>query len=216
MTTCERQRGFTLLEVVVVLGVLGLLLGAAVPLASAVIDADRRQEVRSELAAAAAALEAYFFEKAAFPASLTATDFFGVHLQPGVMGTAVIDPFAAGGGYGYVVAAGSRSATVYSRGENGADDGVANEEFTVVVQSAAPGTARTRQRLRLVVEALANHIEAGGSTTGTWPEVRAAMGLGAEYDRDGFGTTLQWTAATLTLTSAGADRSFGTADDIGI
>ena len=54
MTTCSqpaRERGFTLLEVIVVLAVLGLLLGAAVPLASAVIEADRRQETRAELGA---------------------------------------------------------------------------------------------------------------------------------------------------------------------
>lgn len=216
MTTCERQTGFTLLEVVVVLGVLGLLLGAAAPLAGAVIEADRRQEARRELADIAAALESFYRENASFPTSLAATTFVGIHLQPGVGGTTTIDPFAAGAPYVYATDPVAGTATAYSIGENSRDDGAANEELVVVVHRAVPGIAKTCQRLRIVVEVLANHIEAGGSVAGSWPTVRAALGLGAAYDLDGFGTTLQWNAATHTLTSAGPDRTFGTADDITI
>jgi prepilin-type N-terminal cleavage/methylation domain-containing protein len=216
MTTCDRERGFTLLEVIVVLAVLGLLLGAAVPLASAVIESDRRQEARNELVAIGAALDSYYFEHAAFPVSLAAADFFGVHLQPGVGNTATADPFGGGQGYLYAVDTTNNVATVYSRGENGTDDGVANEEFVSKVYGSVPGTRRTWMRLRVVVEVLANHIEAGGSVTGSWPTVRANIGLGSAYDRDGFGTTLQWDEATHMLTSAGPDHSFGTADDITI
>ncbi len=209
------ERGFTLLEVVVVLAVLGLLLGTAVPLAGAVIAADRRQEATAELAKIARALESYYFENAAFPVSLTATDFVGEHLQTGVANTAVIDSFGAGLEYVYAVDAAANTATVHSRGENGVDDGAATEEHVVVVAGAVPGTRRTYARVRLIVEVLAEHIEAGGSVAGDWPTVRTAIGLGASYDTDGFGTTLQWDAATHTLTSAGPDRSFGTTDDIG-
>jgi prepilin-type N-terminal cleavage/methylation domain-containing protein len=214
MTTCDRRSGFTLLELVIVLGVLGLLLAAAVPLASAVIEADRRQEARGELQSIAIALESHYHEHAAFPATLAATTFVGIHLQPGVAGTTTIDPFAIGQPYVYSVDAVANTATVYSIGENGADDGIGNEELTVVVHGAVPGLAKTWQRLRLVVEVLANHIEAGGAVAGAWPQLRAAIGLSAPYDQDGFGTTLQWDAATHALTSAGPDRAFGTADDI--
>lgn len=93
MTTCERQAGFTLIEVVVVLGVLGLLLGSAMPLASAVIVNKRRTEAQQELDTLASALDSYYFEHASFPATLTATDFFGVHLQPGFASTATVDAF---------------------------------------------------------------------------------------------------------------------------
>lgn len=216
MTTCERQGGFTMLEIIVVLAVLGLLLGAAVTLAGAVVVADRRQEAQNELGQLGQALDSYYFEHAAFPASLTATDFFGVHLQPGPQDTATRDPFGAGQTYVYAVDTTNNIATVHSRGENGIDDGWANEELVVRVRGAVPGTRRTLQRLRLVVEVLADHIEAGGSVTGTWPAVRAAIGLGAGYDADGFGTTLRWDEPTHTLTSAGPDRAFGTADDITI
>ncbi|MCC7062252.1 MAG: prepilin-type N-terminal cleavage/methylation domain-containing protein [Planctomycetes bacterium] len=216
MMTCNRQDGFTLLEVIVVLAVLGLLLGAAVPLASAVIESDRRQEARNELVAISTALDSYYFENASFPVSLSATDFFGVHLQPGVNNTVTADPFGGGQSYVYAVDTVNNVATVYSRGENGADDGATNEEFVSNVYGSIPGTRRTWTRLRIIVEVLANHIEGGGAVTGAWPALRASIGLGAEYDADGFGTTLQWDGTTHTLTSAGADHTFGTADDITI
>lgn len=214
MTTCERQTGFTLIEVIVVLAVMGLLLGTAMPLAGAVVQANRRQEAQDELARIAEALDAYYFERAAFPASLQATDFLGVCLQPGPGDTVVFDPFGAGQTYVYAVNAAAGTATVHSRGENGVDNGVNNEEHVVRVFGAVPGARRTRQRLRVIVEVLANHIESGGAVAGTWPQLRAAMGLGPTYDADGFGTTLRWTASTHTLESAGPDRAFGTADDI--
>lgn len=214
MTTCDRQGGFTLLEMIVVLAVLGILLGTAVPLAGAVVVADRRQEAQRELNELSAALDSYYFEHAAFPVSLQATDFFGVHLQPGAMNTATIDPFGGNLDYVYSIDAVNNRVTLYSRGENGIDDGIASEELLVRVHGAVPGTRKTWARLRVIVEVLANHIEAGGSVAGSWPTVRAAIGLGSSYDADGFGTTLQWTAATHTLTSAGPDHNFGTADDI--
>jgi prepilin-type N-terminal cleavage/methylation domain-containing protein len=214
MTTCDRQSGFTLLEVIVVLGVLGLLLGTAVPLAGAVVVADRRQEAQNELARIGEALDSYYFEHAAFPTLLTATDFLGVHLQPGVRNTATVDAFGGSLAYVYSIDPVNNLCTCHSRGENGVDDGFNNEELGVTVRGAVPGSRRTWMRLRLVVEALANHIEAGGSVAGSWSAVRASIGLGSSFDTDGFGTALQWTAATHTLTSAGPDRRFGTADDI--
>ena len=213
MTTCSGQRGFTLLEVIVVLGVLGIVLGTAVPLAGAVVQADRRQEARTELADIAAALDAYWFDNTAFPSALDATDFLGVYLQPGPMSTAVDDAFA-NQRYRYSVNGSTNVATVYSLGENAIDDGAGGEELRVEVFAAVPGTRRTWQRLRVIVEVLANHIEAGGSVAGSWSTVRAAIGLGVSYDVDGFGTTLQWTDSTHTLTSAGPDGAFGNADDI--
>ena len=213
MMTCSQERGFTLLEVIIVLGVLGIVLGTAVPLAGAVMQAERRQEANSELGQIAAALDAYWFDNASFPASLTATDFLGVHLQPGAQDTVIADAFA---NQNYIYATSNGIATVYSVGENGIDNGPGAEEQIVQVYAAVPGTKRTWQRLRIVVEVLANHIESGGSVAGSWPTVRAAIGLGASFDTDGWGTTLQWDSATHTLTSAGPDLSFGSADDITI
>lgn len=213
MTTCSDERGFTLLEVIIVLGVMGIVLGTAVPLAGAVLQADRRQEAASELSEIASALDAYWFDKAAFPATLTASDFLGVHLQPGAQNTVVLDAFA---NQEYAFSVSNGVATVYSVGENGIDNGAGSEELVVRVFSAVPGTKKTWQRLRIVVEVLAQHIESGGSVAGNWPTVRAAIGLGPTFDIDGWGTTLQWDAATHTLTSAGPDQNLGNSDDITI
>ena len=83
MTTCDRSRGFTLLELIVVLAVLALIAGTAVPLAGAVVVAEKRDKATQDLEQLAAALDAYYFDNAAFPASLTASDFFGVYFQHG-------------------------------------------------------------------------------------------------------------------------------------
>ena len=216
MTTCDLRgsRGFTLLEMIVALAVLSILAATAMPLASALVQADKRQEVQRELAAIGDALEAHWFDRAAFPPALDSAGFYGTHLQPGVGNGGIEDPFGAGQRYVYAVNSSTGIATVHSRGENGVDDGDANEEFVVRVHAAVPGLKKTWQRLRLIVELLADHIEAGGSVAGSWPTVRAAIGLGAEFDTDGFGTTFDWTAATHTLRSAGPDRTLGTADDL--
>lgn len=216
MTTCDPRhcRGFTLLEMIVALAVLSILAATAMPLASALVQADKRQEVQRELAAIGEALEAHWFDRAAFPAALDSAGFYGTHLQPGVGSNGIEDPFGAGQRYVYAVSGTTGIATVHSRGENGVDNGAANEEFVVQVHAAVPGLKKTWQRLRLIVELLADHIEAGGSVAGSWPTVRAAIGLGAEFDSDGFGSTFDWTAATHTLRSAGPDRTLGTADDI--
>jgi Tfp pilus assembly protein PilE len=203
-----------MLELVVVLAVLGMLVGTAVPMASAIIEADRRQEARTELAQIAAALESFYYENGAFPAALTTSGFFGEHLQPGVGDTVILDPFGQSQDYLYSVDTVANTATVYSRGENGAADGAASEEYVAVCHGAVPGTRRTHAHLRVIIEVLANHIEAGGSIAGTWSALRPLLGLGSLYDVDGFGTALQWTDADCTLTSAGPDRTFGTVDDI--
>ncbi len=214
--TSERQpqSGFTLIEVIVVLGVLAILVGSAVPLASAVIDGQRRDAVRAELDAIAKALENHWFDLQAFPSTLRDTGFLGIHLQPGVNGVALQDGWGGDVDYLYAVDTVAGTATVYSRGENGRDNGVANEQYKVVVYAAVPGLAKTRQRLRVIVEVLANHFEAGGSLTGTWATDRAALGLGTEYAVDGFGTAFTLDPTTLVVRSAGPDRVAGTADDV--
>lgn len=213
MTTCSHERGFTLLEVIIVLGVMGIVLGTAVPLAGAVMQADRRTEATNELSEIGDALHAYWFDNAAFPANLTDTDFLGVYLQPGAQNTVVQDAFA---NQEYVYSVSGGIATVYSVGENAIDNGAGGEELVVQVHSAVPGSQKTAQRLRVAVELLAQHIEAGGSAAGDWATVRAAIGLGAAFQVDGWGTAFSWDAATYTLTSAGPDQVFGNADDITI
>ncbi len=219
MTTCDQRRsgreaGFTLLEMVIALVIVAIMVATAMPLASALVQSDRRSEAVRELADIADALQSHWFERAAFPATHAEATFLGEHLQPGVRNGGIEDPFGQGQQYAYAIDVPNGTAMVWSRGENGVDDGFANEEFVVQIHAAVPGLKKTWQRLRLIVELLADHIESGGSVAGTWSTVRAAIGLGAEFDFDGFGSTFDWAESTHTLRSAGPDRTFGTADDI--
>jgi len=216
MTTCDRSRGFTLLELIVVLAVLALIAGTAVPLAGAVVVAEKRDKATQDLEQLAAALDAYYFDNAAFPASLNASDFFGVYFQPGVGNGAVVDPFTVNVNYVYAVDTAANFASVHSRGENGTDEGAANEELSVFVYAAIPGGRHTWMRLRIAVEVLANFIESGGNVSGSWTGVCSRMGLDPSYRTDGFGTTFDWDDSSYALRSAGPDKTLNTADDIEI
>lgn len=209
-TDCQ---GFTLLELIVVLAVVSILFATGVPLAGAVVDAQRRTEARFALETIARALDDYWFDQAAFPATLAAPDFAGVYFHTGVNGSLLLDPW---GGLPLVYSRdpATNTARVHSRGENGLDNGFAAEEFAIAVNAASAGLRKTRQRMAVIVRALAQHVGGGGTLTGTWSTDRAAMGLGSEYGNDGFGTPFTLDAATRVLRSAGPDRSAGNGDDL--
>jgi general secretion pathway protein G len=216
MTTSDTRRaqGFTLIEVIVVLAIMTLLIGAALPLTSSLIDRDRESEVNGELCAIAQALEDYYFDHGAFPATLTDAAFLNVYLQGGVNGTAVRDSWGGNVDYLFSRTGNPDTATAYSRGSNGLDDGVGVETLKIVVNGSVAGNRKTRDRMRVIVEALGNFLEGGGTLTGTWNTDRANMGLGVEYANDGFGTPFSLSAASYVLRSAGADRTMNSADDL--
>ena len=206
--------GFTLIEVVVVLSVVLILVGAATPMTRLFVDQGRREAVRADLRVLSEALQDFYHDNGAMPASLTATGFYAVYFSPGVDDTVVLDSWGGNVEYVYALTTDPDVATVRSRGPNGVDDGGTGDDIELVVPGSAPGGKRTRARMRVIVEALADFLEAGGTLTGTWSTDRAAMGLGAEYADDGFGTPFTLYAATLVLRSAGPDRTAGNADDL--
>lgn len=209
-----RRSGFSLLEVIVVLAVMGILLGAAAPLVNLAADQQRRAEVRSELGQLSDALQAYYFDNGSFPATIDAADFFGVYVVPGVQDTAIRDGWGLAQNYLYVVTTSPDVATVRSIGPNVTDEGGSGDDIEARIPGTVPGNERTRARMRVIVEVLANFLESGGTLTGTWSTDRTNMGLGATYEVDGFGTAFQLDPATYVLQSAGPDRSHGTSDDL--
>lgn len=217
MTTSDRRTtsGFTLVEVLVVLGVLGVLLATAVPLAGSLVDAERRQDVNQELAALETALEAFYEDNGGFPATLTEAGFYGVYLQPGVNGTAVVDAWGSNLPYAYSLSFSPDVARIFSVGDDGSSQGFANEEQRIEVFGAIPGQRTTRRRMTVILAALAVFVESGGTVTGTWSVDRPAMGLGSQFDNDGFGQPFRL-GVDLVLESAGPDRVFGTGDDLGV
>lgn len=214
MTSNRKRSGFTLIEVVVVLAVLGLLLGAAMPMVGAFIDQGRFEEARGELRRLAVALEEYYHDQGRFPARLDASDFVGVYISAGVEDTAINDGWGPNATYVYKLSKNPDVATLSSRGPNGRDENGRADDIVVRIPGSAVGNRRTRARVRIIVESVAEFIEAGGKLSGTWTKDMKRLGLAAPYDRDGFGSLFRVNRTTLVVQSAGADRRFGTKDDI--
>ena len=93
-TSARSRRGFTLLELIIVVAILGILLGAAVPVASMVFKSKARRATREELEELSGAAAEYFRDTFALP-----TAPMDLNVDPGVAGwsgpymlTATVDP----------------------------------------------------------------------------------------------------------------------------
>lgn len=207
-------RGFTLMEIIVVVAVMGLLLGASVPIMGAFLDQERDGEARTELEALAKALEAYYQDHGRFPRKLDDEQLLGAYLQEGVYGTAVTDAWGSGEPYAYGGKSSPDVVHITSRGRNGRFERGKGDDIQVRVAGAPIGNARTHARIRVITAALVPYLAGGGKLTGRWRVDLAALGLAAPYDVDGFGTPFQVDRGSQVVRSAGADRKFGTKDDL--
>ncbi|GAB4146715.1 MAG: hypothetical protein Fur0037_14800 [Planctomycetota bacterium] len=185
----RRDSGFAYLMLAIVLAAIGVLLVVGVPRTKGLADSERRRDVRSELASIRSALEAYFYDHAAFPRSLTSHGFLSAYLLPRLGGTATVDAWS-NDSYRYIVDDVAHTATVYSTDSDNLDQGASNESLLVVANGQLVGQRRTDQRLRIVETAVRKAIENGAELTGDWSKDRVALGMGAEYAYDGFGQPL--------------------------
>lgn len=208
-----RNDGFTLVEVVVVLAILAVIGGMAMPVLSSGVDSRRRDTVRTELGLIGSALDAYYEERGCFPRTLRSEDFLGRYLQAGFGGETVADPFGSGADYRFVTRTDPDVAVVFSIGQDRRDEGADVESLAIRVDGSVPGLRTTRRRMRVVAEAMLRLWEerGRGRLEGLAP---GDLPIGHRYLVDGFGCDLRIDFGRLTIRSDGPDRRPGTSDDI--
>jgi prepilin-type N-terminal cleavage/methylation domain-containing protein len=210
--------GFTLIEVVIVLAVIAILAGSMAPLIANSARRQRADAALREITTIAAALEAYYAEKARFPATLEEDGFVSSYVP--VRATDPLeDPCGvSGSAFLYHVSGPPDVASVRSRGRNGVDNGGGDDDIVRLVSGAVPGRRRTRERLSVITAALASYLVAGGGDAlldGDWIGAdRAALGLPPSFDRDGFGRPFVVGDDRRSVSSGGPDETPGTADDV--
>ncbi|MBF0522286.1 MAG: type II secretion system protein [Candidatus Omnitrophica bacterium] len=119
------KKGFTLLEILVVISVIAILIGIAVPRLKGMQDEANSTKAKSELKTLQTAIESYYIHKSPHAYPGTSDTIFVDSLQsatPQIIGTvALFDPFAATGTeYNYVrFGDNDQYYVIYSVGVNG-------------------------------------------------------------------------------------------------
>lgn len=227
-----RNNGFSLLEAIIVIGVLAIITGMTMPLLTRATISEKIILAQSRLAAIQEALNDYFYDHAEYPNDgIRDTGFHGPYLFKGInMGDTyaedIYDPFAPGSLFRESVNGTAPSNTqVWSVGPDGVDDttpgsAFSNDDFGIFSYSEIPGRRRTRIKMEIIGAALAKYNYDSGGThnmVGTWSTEYDNLLLMTEFLNDGWGTEFLDTASTAkpSLYSFGpnkADNSGGSDD----
>ena len=211
---CVRKplsRGFAMIEILIILGVIVVMMGSIAEPQISNDRAERIVKVRSELATIATALGTHYAENGTFPATLTDTTFLS-----GALGATSADDVLGDewGGAVYrrtLVSSSPDVIAVYSVGQDGVDAGYASEPLVVIVQGRTVADPLVRAQLGRCVAVIKN-LRASGDPGAGFATLPTAIDAGQVRDR--YGTALRRENGGLTVRSAGADRVFGTADDL--
>ena len=110
------KKGFTLVEIMIVVALIAILVGIAIPNVLGVKTSGNISQAKSELAALQAALESYYMSTGAYPASLSDL----TSAIPNIIGTTLpTDPFVSGADYGYDLSSSGVYFVVWSAGTGG-------------------------------------------------------------------------------------------------
>jgi len=111
-----REKGFTLIELIVVIAVISILLGIALPRLRGMIDEGNIAKAAAECRALQAAVESYYIHNGkAYPAALTSI----TASKPQLFSDIPDDPFNAGANYGYDLSDDGRYYVIFSEGLDG-------------------------------------------------------------------------------------------------
>lgn len=121
-----RQRGFTLIELIIVIAVISILIGIAFPRLRGMIEEGNTAKAAAELRALQAAVESYYIHNsrtypatgATWQSALTAAS-----TRPKLIGSALLDPFSGSGAqYQYAKSANGLYYVIWSVGSDGTAD----------------------------------------------------------------------------------------------
>jgi len=169
------------------------------------VDRDKQAEAQAEVLALADAIRAYYTDHTAFPTGTA--DLSPEYMDEGVGGDAFVDPW----NQGYLVTSASLGGAVVelnirSAGADRADNGGGGDDIAVVVSNVPLGRTVSlwkQQNAQAAVNA------SGVTLSGVWPADRAALGLPATFDVDGWGQPFLVHTGANMVYSAGPDASAG-------
>jgi general secretion pathway protein G len=112
----HRSKGFTILELLIVIAVIAILVGIALPRFKGMKDEGNYAKAKGELRSLQTACESYRIHNAGYPADLTTATLSAA--VPQILATAPTDPFNPGNDYQYIL--NSPYYVIFSVGPNGA------------------------------------------------------------------------------------------------
>jgi len=124
-----RNRGFTIIELLIVMAVIAILIGIAIPKFKGMRDEGNYTKAQSELRALQAAVESYRIHESQYPpSSQTVCASYLNGAQPAIIDEVMLDPFRANNEYRYQRSGNGQYYVIYSYGFDGGRDvtGVSN------------------------------------------------------------------------------------------
>ena len=227
-----RDRGLTLMEVVLVFSVVAVLAAILAPMGKGMLDLYKAEGVRKDLRKIAAALESYWLDNHTgtwdatygfFPVSTLrpASGFLNLHIYSDPEDDVLSDKFGVNQDYVYSVSGTPPVATVYSRGPNRNDDGGGRDDIKIEVNSERIGRIITMAKLHHIGRAAAEWIHGNqyAAAGDAWDladingTTRTTLGLNAYYGVDGWGSDFQIHTTRFRIYSLGPDRTDNTDTD---
>lgn len=114
------RKAFTIIELLIVIAVIAILIGIALPRFKGMQDEGNIARAKSELSTLQVAIESYYLHNSnTYPTALS--NLTAATTIPNIVSVLPTDPFTSGSNYGYLISANGRYYVVWSAGpsENG-------------------------------------------------------------------------------------------------
>ncbi len=166
------------------------------------VNRDKLRQCEDEMNAIGEAAGQYFHDHASFPVG--PGDLLDSYLDAGIRDDNYIDPWNTS--YVFAQTGGSGSPVVFlvrSFGPDRSNDNGNDDDLTLNVSSVPHGRAASIQKLDIAQTVLNNNGSL--ALSGNWADDRAALGLDAAFDIDGWAQSFEINVSSRTVFSVGAD-----------